>query len=389
MKASYAVKESVGRVHSEAAKETDRTPWQRDRDRIIHSAGFRALQYKTQVFLNHEGDFFRTRLTHSLEVAQIARSIARSLQLDEDLTEALALAHDLGHTPFGHAGEYGLAEKMKDWGGFDHNLQSIRQITELEHRSVGFDGLNLTFETLNGLAKRHGEVEGGDWAGSEETFAAIDGRFPCLEAQIAAACDDLAYHGHDLDDGLRAGILNFDEVLELPLIKKCAQLKQKKLDWNNRDPEYRRRLHQEVIRSFIDYMVKDLKQRILDKIKEHKIVTEADVRHAPEWIAFFTPETHKGNEEVRDYLMKNFYRHWQVNRMTRKGKKAVGDMFDIFESNTGLLTTEWQELLAKRLKTSKDPQRTKVKLIADCISSMTDRMAILEYRRLTDLEEIA
>lgn len=378
--APFAVREETarGRLHKEA-ESASRTPWQRDRDRVLHSDGFRFLQYKTQVFINHEGDFFRTRLTHSLEVAQIARSVARQLQLNEDLTEVLALAHDVGHTPFGHAGEDALRASLRDYGGFDHNTQSLRLVTLLEQRYQGFDGLNLTWETLEGLAKHNGPVRKPSPYLSE--YDALHGleltSYASAEAQVAAMSDDIAYHAHDLDDGLKSGLLSFDDIGDLPLFGPAlheAQLRVEK-DAENCDS----RVRHEMVRSIIGTLVTDLTRQTRENLAELAPESADDIRAAGKPIVTFGAEIYAANHAVRKFFMTNLYRHWKVNRMTRKARLVTTELFNVLSEDLTLLPTSW------RLRAFKDSQEGGRRVVSDYIASMTDRFAMQEHRRLTEL----
>ncbi len=375
--APYAVRPETarGRLHPEPEAPT-RSPWQRDRDRIIHSSAFRKLQYKTQVFVNHEGDFFRTRLTHTIEVAQIARSIARELQVDEDLTEALALAHDLGHPPFGHAGEEGLNRGMKPWGGFDHNAQAIRIVTLLESRYAAFDGLNLTWETLEGLAKHNGPL-----AKPPPYIAEYDSRHkldlhsqPGVEAQIAAAADDIAYHSHDLDDGMRAGLFGPEEIAHLPLVGEA--LKQARLSGLDVPPP---RLRHETIRRVINQLASDL------ATESHRRLAKLDpadcraVRRARNPVVGFSPPMEEANLAIKEFLRARMYHHWRVNRMTAKARRMTEHLFTLLVEDIPTLPDEWRGRAGEA-----DPRRAAL-TVTDYIAGMTDRFAVDEYRKLTDL----
>ncbi|MCE2565877.1 deoxyguanosinetriphosphate triphosphohydrolase [Komagataeibacter sp. FNDCF1] len=385
--APYAVQPATarGRLYPEAEAPT-RSPWQRDRDRVLHSSGFRTLQYKTQVFLNHEGDFFRTRLTHSLEVAQVARSIARRLQLEEDLTEGLALAHDLGHTPFGHAGEEALASAMKPWGGFDHNTQSLRLVTLLERRYFAFDGLNLTWEMLEGLAKHNGPVD--HPTPYVAGYAARHGleleSYASAEAQVAALSDDIAYHAHDLDDGLRAGLLHIEELETLPVVGEAlaearrAQHEATHAGGNN-DP----RLRHETIRRVINTLAMDLIRQTQRNLERLAPRSADDIRHAARPVVAYSPGIGAANLEIRKFLYARLYRHWRVNRMTRKARLTVESIFSILSDNMTLLPDGWREA-ALAARDGGDMARA-CREVADYVAGMTDRCAMEEYRRLTDL----
>ncbi|MDI2091488.1 deoxyguanosinetriphosphate triphosphohydrolase [Commensalibacter oyaizuii] len=388
--AAYAVQETSarGRVYPEA-ESVSRTPWQRDRDRVVHSTAFRVLQYKTQVFINHEGDFFRTRLTHSLEVAQIASSIARSLQLNEDLTQCLALAHDLGHPPFGHAGEWALQEVMKEYNGFSHNDQSLRQVTRLEQRYVHFDGLNLTWESLEGLAKHNGPVLKPDpYLQTYNQYYPLElSSYASAEAQIASISDDIAYHSHDLDDGLRAGLLNLNELRDLPLVGEALHEAKKAMNDCQFTEHFDNRLRHEMIRRIIDYLVTDLKTQTLRNIEALAPKHVDDIRYAKIGVVQFSDEVGKANQQIRQFLYQNLYYHWRVNRMSRKGKQLVKELFSILSENTDLLPKEWQKRLQKA--SERKQRKGELRVVADYIAGMTDRYAIEEYQRLTDLAVLA
>ncbi len=379
--APYAVRpeRSRGRLHPEPEAPT-RSPWQRDRDRIIHSSAFRKLQYKTQVFVNHEGDFFRTRLTHSLEVAQIARSVARALDLDEDLAEALALAHDLGHPPFGHAGEEALNASAKPWGGFDHNAQSLRVVTKLESRYAAFDGLNLTWETLEGLAKHNGPLHR-----PPAYIAEYDTRHPLrlhsfasAEAQVAALADDIAYHSHDLDDGLRAKLFEVGDIAHLPVVRDAlAAARVASLDV---PPP---RLRHETIRRVIDAFASDLineTRRRLDALAPG----DADaIRGAAAPVVAFSPRMAEANRAIKEFLYAHMYRHWRVNRMTSKARRVTAELFTLLHDDPSLLPDGWRVIAGEG-----DPARASL-TVTDYIAGMTDRFALQEHRRLTDPDTLA
>ena len=359
---------SAGRQYPESPPR-GRTEFQRDRDRIIHSTAFRRLEYKTQVFVNHEGDLFRTRLTHSLEVAQIGRSIARRLRLDEDLTEAIALAHDLGHTPFGHAGQDALHACMRSYGGFEHNLQSLRVVDVLEQRYGGFDGLNLTFETREGILK-HCSLR------VARTLGDVGARFvakrrPSLEAQIANLADEIAYNNHDVDDGLRSGLLQMDELAEVRIF--ARHMKAALATY----PELRgRRLVHETVRRMIDTLVTDLIQQTARNISAHSPHNLEDVRHAPTLVGF-SSSIAREQQELKGFLRGRLYRHYRVARMSAKAKRIVTELFQAFHTDTRLLPPEFQARAAENAP----------RAIADYIAGMTDRYAILEHRRLYAIEE--
>jgi dGTPase len=375
--APYAVRPetSRGRLHAEPEAPT-RSPWQRDRDRIIHSSAFRKLQYKTQVFVNHEGDFFRTRLTHTIEVAQIARSLARELAVDEDLTEALALAHDLGHPPFGHAGEDGLNAKMKPFGGFDHNAQALRIVTLLESRYAAFDGLNLTWETLEGLAKHNGPLlKPPPYIAEYDSRHTLDlHSFASVEAQIAALADDIAYHSHDLDDGMRAGLFGPEEISHLPLVGKA--LAEARLCSLDVPPP---RLRHETIRRVINWLASDLVAESKRRLAKLDPSDSNAIRHARHAVVGFTPAMADANKAIKDFLRARMYRHWRVNRMTAKARRLTSALFVLLHEDVSTLPDHWRGMAGEG-----DPKRAAL-IVSDYISGMTDRFALDEYKRLTDL----
>jgi dGTPase len=366
---------SRGRLHAEPGSST-RSPWQRDRDRIIHATAFRRLQYKTQVFVNQEGDFYRTRLTHSLEVAQVARSVARELALDEDLAEALALAHDLGHPPFGHAGEDALALAMKPFGGFDHNAQSLRVVTLLEARYAGFDGLNLTWETLEGLAKHNGPL-GKPPAYVAEYTAQHDlelSSFASAEAQVAALADDIAYHAHDLDDGWRAQLFSPADLAHLPIVGEAlAEARLASLDV---PPP---RLRHETIRRVIHALITDLVAETRRRISALAPKDAAAIRAAAAPVVAFSAPVALANRAIKDFLFARMYRNWRVNRMTAKARRLTGDLFALLLADTSLLSDTWRGRAG-------EPGSLRAAItVADYVAGMTDHFAREEHRRLTDL----
>jgi dGTPase len=375
---------SRGRLHAEP-ESTTRTVFQRDRDRIIHSGAFRKLQYKTQVFVYHEGDYYRTRLTHSIEVGQIARSIARVLRVDEDLAEAVSLAHDLGHTPFGHAGEDALSACMADHGGFDHNDQALRIVTRLEARYAEFDGLNLSWEALDGLAKHNGPLL--PLTGDRVLPITIDqfrhqvdlelSTFAGLEAQIAALSDDIAYNTHDIEDGVRAGFFTLDELADLPLVGDIIQ------EIGSRYPglEAGRAIH-EVTRRLIDRLVRDLVAETENRLAVLNPKSAQDVRLAKKPIVGLSKDMAAAERSLREFLHTRLYRDYRVNRMTSKARRILADLFGQFMSEPDTLPTEWQALI-----TDRDRNSTKPRVIADYIAGMTDRFAIAEHQRFFDFHE--
>ncbi|HYZ33428.1 MAG TPA: deoxyguanosinetriphosphate triphosphohydrolase [Crenalkalicoccus sp.] len=365
---------SRGRLHPEPGGDA-RSPFQRDRDRIIHAAAFRRLQYKTQVFVFHEGDYFRTRLTHSLEVAQIARAIARRLRLDEDLAEALALAHDLGHPPFGHAGEEALDAQMRPYGGFDHNAQSLKVVTRLEGRYADFDGLNLSWETLEGLAKHNGPLRR-----PAPYIAEYDRLHPLeldthasAEAQVAAIADDIAYNNHDLDDGVRARLFVLEEAAALPLI---GEAQAEALAEHPDMP--RERLMPETVRRVINRMVNDVVAEAERRLAALAPRDADAVRAAPGPVIAFSPPMQAANQAVRAFLFERMYRHWRVNRAMQKSKRVAQVLFQMLHGGTQMLPQEWRAWAGE----PGTPHAAQV--VCDYIAGMTDRYALEEHRRLTD-----
>ena len=382
--------QSRGRLYAESESST-RSVFQRDRDRIIHSAAFRRLQYKTQVFVYHEGDNYRTRLTHSLEVAQIARSISRVLGLDEDLAEALALAHDLGHTPFGHAGEDALQELLEHGGGFDHNAQSLKIVTRLEQRYPRFDGLNLTWETLEGLVKHNGPMIGGlSIRHPGRTLDQLPGAivdynarhdlelhtFAGPEAQVAALSDDIAYNNHDIDDGLRAGLFSIDDLKDVPLVGPVFQRVAR--DYPDVTPSV---LIHEAVRELIGVMITDLIAETRRNIDLHRPQSAEDVRHLGVPLVAFSAEMRQNDTAFKQFLYPHMYRHYSVNRMTSKGRRVVKDLFRLFHAEPECLPPEWYGLCD-----GKNGVKS-ARVVADYIASMTDRLALDEHRRLFDMQE--
>ena len=362
---------SAGRQFAETTPPT-RSEFQRDRDRIIHSTAFRRLEYKTQVFVNHEGDLFRTRLTHSIEVAQIARSLTRNLRLNEDLVEAISLAHDLGHTPFGHAGQDALNACMKDYGGFEHNLQSLRVIDSLEQRYGAFDGLNLMFETREGVLKHCSLTNAQQLGDVGRRF--IERKQPTLEAQLANLADEIAYNNHDIDDGLRSGLLTTDQLNEVTLYARYRHEAESQFPGISG-----RRAINETVRRMINALVDDLIQQSRANIRQAEIKTIDDVRNAPPLIAF-SENMKKEAQELKRFLRTNLYHHYQVNRMTSKARRIVTDLFDIFISGPELLPLDYQ--------IAGDDRTAQARKVADYIAGMTDRYAMREYRRLFAVDEI-
>lgn len=354
---------TLGRRIAEPAPQ-GRSEFQRDRDRIVHSTAFRRLEYKTQVFVNHEGDLFRTRLTHSIEVAQIARSIARNLALNEDLVESIALAHDLGHTPFGHSGQDALNECMRDFGGFEHNLQSLRVVDVLEQRYGGFDGLNLCFETREGIIKHCSQANARNLGELGERF--LLKRQPSLEAQLANFADEIAYNNHDIDDGLRSGLITLEQISETGVFARHLHDVQREFP----DLQGRRRIH-ETVRRMINTLVTDLTEESRRRILECRPPDLEAVRAGPPLISF--SERIKGEQrELQGFLRKNLYKHYRVQRMSNKAKRIVSELFFAFRDDTHLLPPEFQA------RARDDAPRA----IADYVAGMTDRYAIKEHQRL-------
>lgn len=374
--------ESRGRLYDEPESAT-RTCFQRDRDRIIHSAAFRRLEYKTQVFVNHEGDFFRTRLTHSLEVSQIARSVCRAMKLNEDIGEALALAHDLGHPPFGHAGEYALQDTMAPFGGFDHNAQSLRVVTQLEQRYADFDGLNLTWETLEGVVKHNGPLEGPGY--TKQLARAVKeyndrhdlelATYASAEAQIAAISDDIAYNNHDIDDGLRAGLFTIKDLGDVPLAGPVFAHVRKKYP----DLDESRLIH-ESVRRMIGLMVEDLLAETKSRIQDTNPKTADDIRQLSAPVAVFSDQMRENDAALKKFLFENMYRHYKLNRMTSKARRVVKDLFEQLLAEPECLPTEW------RIQADKPGTETTAQLVADYVAGMTDRHALDEHHLLFDVD---
>ncbi|ANG95718.1 deoxyguanosinetriphosphate triphosphohydrolase [Brucella pseudogrignonensis] len=374
---------SRGRLVPEPESAT-RTPFQRDRDRIIHSTAFRRLKHKTQVFIAHEGDHYRTRLTHTIEVAQIARALARALRLDEDLAEAVALVHDFGHTPFGHTGEDALNERMKAYGGFDHNAQSLRIVTKLEHRYADFDGLNLSWETLEGLVKHNGPLVGPFATHSDEPVPQpiLDfnerydlelSRFASLEAQCAAIADDIAYNAHDIDDGLRSGLLKLEGLDEVPLTKRLLDIVR------TRYPALDAvRTGHELVRRQITIMVEDVIAESQRRIAAANPQSVEDVQAQPCALVGFSDKMRDEEKVLKRFLFKNLYFHDSVVVRRHAADKIVQDLFDICFSDPSIMPSEWQS----GCETLDDAGRAR--RVADYLAGMTDNYAVREHRRLFD-----
>jgi dGTPase len=377
--AAYAChpENSRGRRYTEASSRL-RSPFQRDRDRIVHSTAFRRLEYKTQVFVNHEGDHFRTRLTHTLEVAQIARTAARALRLDEDLAEAVALAHDLGHSPFGHAGELALDAVLAEFGGFDHNAQTLRVVTHLERRYAGFDGLNLSWETLEGVVKHNGPLIGDRAPPYVAAYSADHDleleSYPSVEAQIAAHADDIAYISHDLDDGLRARMFLLDDLRDLPLvgpsIRAVASLYP--------DVEAPRLVH-ETLRRVIDAMVADLVEETERKLTELRPASVDNIRACGAPVVAFSAPIADALAQLRHFLHARMYSHYKVRRMSLKAQRIVEELFDGLLREPDCLPPAW------RARAGAPGAPRTVEAIADYIAGMTDRYALDEHDRLFNL----
>ena len=378
---SYACDDtkSTGRRHKESHP-TYRNEYQRDRDRIIHSAAFRRLEYKTQVFVNHEGDLFRTRLTHSLEVAQIARSVARELRLHEDLTEAIALAHDLGHTPFGHAGQTALNNCMKGLGGFEHNIQSLRVVDKLEQKYADFDGLNLTFETREGILK-HCAINNAKKLGDVgQRF--LDKTHPSLEAQLTDYSDETAYNNHDIDDGIRYGLISIDELLNIEIFHRQYDIVNKK--YPGLDDK---KLIHEVIRRMINVMVVDLIDTSRQNISDANLQTIDDVRNQKQKIMAFSQQMTEQKLELKQFLRKNLYQHYRVHRMTKKAADVIEALFNAFMDDLQILPTE--ALDHCNTLREKHGDQGLARGISDYIAGMTDRYAIVEYERIFNPRQLS
>jgi len=366
--APYATvsRNSRGRQYPELFKD-NRPAFERDRDRIIHCAAFRRLEYKTQVFVNHEGDYYRTRLTHSLEVAQIARGIARQLGLNEDLTEALALAHDLGHTPFGHTGEHVLNRLMKNDGGFEHNRQSLRIVELLEERYPGFQGLNLCWETREGIIKHSSDY---DRPGSQAAVDFAPQERPSLEAQIIDLADEIAYNNHDIDDGLKAGFITLADLQSVPIWQ---------VTWRRVADKYpgldeERHVYQ-TISHLIGCLIGDLVENVRRQIRANHITSLEKVRGAATRLVDFSPELRQQNRELKTFLYQQLYRHYKVERMRLKAERFLSLLFENYLENPTLLPTAYQQ---------KFELHGKERVVCDYLAGMTDRYALDEYKRLFD-----
>jgi len=378
--APYAAndKNSRGRRVHESIP-TYRSQFQRDRDRIIHSAAFRRLEYKTQVFVNHEGDMFRTRLTHSIEVAQLSRTIARILNLNEELCETIALAHDLGHTPFGHAGQDALNQCMQNYGGFEHNLQSLRTVDELEERYAEFRGLNLTFESREGILK-HCSLKNAEQLG-EIGQRFINKTLPSLEAQVVNLADEIAYNNHDVDDGLRSGLIKIDQLLEIHLFHdqyEEVNTQYKKLNG--------RQLVYEIIRRMINRQVIDLVETSEAALTLQAPTDIDDVRQRESTLINFSAEMQTANLQLKQFLRNELYQHYRVHRMSSKANRIIQSLFSAFMDDPHLLKPQHQENIRQAERESGEHGRARQ--VADYVAGMTDRYAITEYRRIFDPEEL-
>jgi len=378
--APYAVVDAIsrGRRFKEPSP-SYRSEFQRDRDRIIHAAAFRRLEYKTQVFVNHEGDLFRTRLTHSIEVAQIARSIARALQLNEDLTEAIALAHDLGHTPFGHAGQDALNACMQEFGGFEHNLQSLRVVDELEEKYADFPGLNLCFETREGILK-HCSVKNAAGLG-DIGVRFINKQQPNLEAQLTDLADGIAYNSHDVDDGLRAGLISIDQLQNVPLFNE--QYEDVRQLYPDLSP--RRSIH-EVVRRLINCQVVDLVQTSTRLLADTQPASLDAVRQHDHPLIAFSDTMRERNLELKRFLRTHLYRHYRVHRMSAKAEQVIRNLFTGFYEDPRLMPDEAQQKVS--ILRAEQGETGQARAVADYIAGMTDRYAIKEHQRVFNPEEL-
>lgn len=376
---------SRGRYYDEP-KSATRTPFQRDRDRLIHSSAFRRLKQKTQVFVAHEGDHYRTRLTHSLEVAQVARSLARTLRLDEDLAEALALSHDLGHPPFGHAGEDQLNECMQAYDGFDHNAQTLRVVTKLETRYPVFDGLNLTWETLEGLVKHNGPLLTPDTGldalpAAFREFAYINDleldQYAGPEAQVAALSDDIAYNNHDIDDGLAAGLFTIEELLDLPLVGDVfRQVREEHPVLDAKRTGY------EAVRRLIGHWIRDVTDETTRRLDRYKPKSAADIRALDEPVVAFSAEFEEQQRALRAFLFERMYKHYKVNRVRSQAKRILKDLFEVFIAEPDTLPPPWRQDAVQASEVRR------ARIVCDYIAGMTDNFAIDEHKRLFSLDSM-
>lgn len=380
--AAYACRpdQSKGRIYKEEESAT-RTPFQRDRDRIIHTSAFRRLKDKTQVFVYHEGDHYRTRLSHTLEVSQIARSLARALMVNEDLAEAVALSHDLGHTPFAHTGEEVLEKCMEPFGGFEHNDQSLRVLTKLERKYHRWPGLNLTWETLEGVVKHNGPVMGALPVTLAEVQKQFDLRlatFASVEAQCAALADDIAYNNHDVEDGLRAGMFSLEDLQKITLLREVTERVRK--TYPDISEHY---LVQELIREMIGEMVQDVLEESSARLKKLNPASPDDIRHAGRAVVAFSDGMEEKVDELRAFLLDRMYRHYTVMRVRLKAERVLTDLFGAFQTRYNLLPDHWQRRVEEAGGMIDDTKRARI--VCDYIAGMTDRYAIREHERLFDL----
>ena len=368
---SSDIKKSKGRMFLEE-EDVNRSCFMRDRDRIIHSSAFRRLKYKTQVFVNNEEDYYRTRLSHSLEVSQLARSISKVFKVNDDLAESISLSHDLGHTPFGHAGEEILNEKMKQFGGFDHNFQALKILVFLEKKYIGFDGLNLTFETLDGILKHNGPVIKKVPLFISNFLNFFDGdlkTFGSFESQIAAICDDIAYNNNDIDDGLYANFFNIEELEQLNIVKKVVKtIKMKKKDTS--------RLKYELVRKLIKLMLDDLIKNTESNLKKYKVLSANDVISLGKCVVCFSKSMIDDELALKNFLKEKMYMHPKIKTMTIKAKKIVSDLFDLYVKEPDLLPKQWIDF---------KNEREKHIVVCDYISGMTDKYAINIHKKFFDL----
>ena len=368
---SSDIKKSKGRMFLEE-EDVNRSCFMRDRDRIIHSSAFRRLKYKTQVFVNNEEDYYRTRLSHSLEVSQLARSISKVFKVNDDLAESISLSHDLGHTPFGHAGEEILNKKMKQFGGFDHNFQALKILVFLEKKYIGFDGLNLTFETLDGILKHNGPVIKKVPLFILNFLNFFDGdlkTFGSFESQIAAICDDIAYNNNDIDDGLYANFFNIEELEQLSIVKKVVKtIKMKKKDTS--------RLKYELVRKLIKLMLDDLIKNTESNLKKYKVLSANDVISLGKCVVCFSKSMVDDELALKNFLKERMYMHPKIRTMTIKAKKIVSDLFDLYVKEPDLLPKQWIDF---------KNEREKHIVVCDYISGMTDKYAINIHKKFFDL----
>ena len=377
--AIYSVdpKKSLGRVYNEI-EDTNRTCFMRDRDRIIHSSAFRRLKYKTQVFVYHEGDYYRTRLSHSIEVSQLARSISKIFKVNDDLAESISLAHDLGHTPFGHAGEEAIDKKMRRYGGFNHNIQALKILTFLEKKYINFDGLNLTWESFEGILKHNGAIKNNknipNFVNDIVRFFSGDiTNSPSFEAQISSISDDIAYNNNDIDDGLHAELFDLDELESITLVKEnLAKIKIK----NSEKLEQKKRIKHELVRMLIKDMIDDLVFTTKNNIKNFKPKSHQDIQSISKNIVSFSSEMKKKEKDLRVFLKKKMYEHMTVRTMTYKAKKIVGELFDLFINEPDLMPS-----IYKKKKNKKELYLS----VTDFISSLTDKNAINIHNKFFNL----